>query len=369
MTPFLSICIPTFNRAPLLKQCLIELKPVLKALPFETEVVVSDTGSTDETDTILAGSDLPGLRVIKHRVQLDPIANHFAAMRHARGEYVHYLGDDDALLPKGLIAAVEWLSREPGMVAAFNPMFETEQGTDRALDMAGDVVTERTILPRNGYREAFQIIAERVWHPEVPLVRAETWRRFVTQPRKTFYGYWLLASLLSAGAVGLGTEPYYKHRLRPISDSYPQIQWEFAVDRMDQNRLGMELLLLRYLQTQGQVIAEEQRVSLLRWFAQRSVEYAQIASRVSFQGDDQQAGVEFGIRYALWFGADISRLDEDTLPGRVEREIENRLAASPAGLEIVDTAKERAAMIEKGCDPIAVIAREDIAAALRVCHV
>lgn len=51
-TPFLSICIPTYNRADFLRLCLKRLQELEGVLP-DFEIIVSDNASTDHTASVL----------------------------------------------------------------------------------------------------------------------------------------------------------------------------------------------------------------------------------------------------------------------------------------------------------------------------
>lgn len=378
IAPLLSICIPTFNRAAMLRTCLAELRPVVQALPFPVEVVISDNHSTDETRDVLRDSepafaDLEDfayrLRVIRPARHIEAIEHYVEVMRHARGKYAIYLADDDALLPVGLVAAVGWMQQNPDMVACFHPQMEVEQGTDTVQHIAALPGDGDFIIPRGDYLAACRLLGPAPFHPEVPLVRAEAWRRHVVRPAKTFFGFWLLASLLKVGDVGIGHHGYYKHRLRPQSvGASNQIQWEFAVDRMDQNRLGMELLFYRYLQSSGGKWSPEQRRHVLEFFAGRMAQYASIAARVCALGGDLQAAAELLARNALWTGASVDDIDEGTLDRRVDAEINRRARAHGSSVFVaVETAAEREDWIGRGCgDPANIVARADVREALRV---
>ena len=67
---FLSVVIPTYNRLPILRQCLQALERQSQEPPIEGyEVVVVDDGSTDATvawlEGAIAAGELPHLRLIR----------------------------------------------------------------------------------------------------------------------------------------------------------------------------------------------------------------------------------------------------------------------------------------------------------------
>lgn len=47
--PLLSICIPTYDRAELLRSALLSLAPQVKEMADEVEVIISDNCSTDSS--------------------------------------------------------------------------------------------------------------------------------------------------------------------------------------------------------------------------------------------------------------------------------------------------------------------------------
>jgi glycosyltransferase involved in cell wall biosynthesis len=361
-TPLLSICIPTRNRPGMLRTCLAELAPVLRMLPFPVEVVISDNCSDEPVPEITECGGAP-VRIIRQPKALDVVESYLAAMRHAHGKYANYLADDDALEPEGLIAAVEWMERTPSMVGCFNPQKNVAQGTDALLGMENDLLDKPAILTRQDYVGLTDIISRKQFHPEVPLARSEVWRRHITTPRKVFFGFWLIGCLLEAGDVGIGTHPFYLHRQRAATDRHPQIQYEFAVDRMDQHRLGLEMIYLRAARQAGGL---GKRAALADWFAGHMAIYAEIAARVSFSTGDEQAGAEFLARAALWRGTDIEECEAETLDSRIATEIAKRAGSTDGHIQVVETASARQAIIDAGAAPETVVAREDLAAALMV---
>ena len=94
--PFITIAIPTYNRAQLVKTCVIS---ALAQSYDHFEVLVSDNASTDETQEILAQFHDPRLRVLRHDANIGLLPNWNACLSHARGEYVVLVSDDDTVSP------------------------------------------------------------------------------------------------------------------------------------------------------------------------------------------------------------------------------------------------------------------------------
>jgi hypothetical protein len=97
--PSFSVVIPTYNRADLVRHAVLS---VLAQTVEEFEVVVSDNQSTDETRAVIEGIGDPRVRYVQppeHMV----LPDHWEfARRHASGQMLMMLSDDDALLPTAL---------------------------------------------------------------------------------------------------------------------------------------------------------------------------------------------------------------------------------------------------------------------------
>lgn len=100
--PFLSVCIPTFNRAGFLRECLASLcQDGVDKTMFE--VVVSDNGSSDSTVAVLEEfSNILPLRYVVQSENIGMDRNFDAVVALAQGEYCWLLGSDDAVESYGL---------------------------------------------------------------------------------------------------------------------------------------------------------------------------------------------------------------------------------------------------------------------------
>lgn len=102
--PFLSVCIPTFNRADFLA---VALESVAEQWRPGLEVVVSDNASTDDTAAVVASfaERLGAVRYLRHEKNQGFDANYAASVKAARGTFTWTLGDDD-WVEAGAIARV-----------------------------------------------------------------------------------------------------------------------------------------------------------------------------------------------------------------------------------------------------------------------
>lgn len=101
-TPRLSICIPTLNRADLLKLLLENIARECDSHMEHLEIVVSNNASTDDTEAVVNNCGLP--IVYGRQTATVGFARNLlhATATLATGEYVWVIGDDDMILPGGI---------------------------------------------------------------------------------------------------------------------------------------------------------------------------------------------------------------------------------------------------------------------------
>jgi len=97
--PAVSVVIPTYNRAPLLREAVAS---VLNQTYQDWELIVADDGSTDETRDYLAGVRDPRVRplFLDHTGNAARARN--AGVASARGSWIAFLDSDDVWLPEKL---------------------------------------------------------------------------------------------------------------------------------------------------------------------------------------------------------------------------------------------------------------------------
>ena len=117
-TPKLSLCMTTYNRAPLLKQALdAVLTQITAADASLLEVVILDNASIDNTTEVveMAKGQVPHipLRYLRHPENIGMDRNFMEAIRAAQGEYVFLLSDDDFLLPGAVSTLLSLIQTYP----------------------------------------------------------------------------------------------------------------------------------------------------------------------------------------------------------------------------------------------------------------
>ncbi|WP_061216127.1 glycosyltransferase family 2 protein [Leptospira santarosai] len=99
----ISICIPTFNRARHLSNCLNSIVLNEDKENISYEICISNNCSTDETEEVVSSlkNELP-IRYQKNETNIGVARNVLKVVEMASGDYIWLIGDDDLLLPGAL---------------------------------------------------------------------------------------------------------------------------------------------------------------------------------------------------------------------------------------------------------------------------
>jgi acetyltransferase-like isoleucine patch superfamily enzyme/glycosyltransferase involved in cell wall biosynthesis len=119
VTPILSICVPTFNRADLLQQFLASVLPQVAHSAGKVELIVSDNASTDHTAKVLSDVASKELFVHRNASNVGVLQNVFSVIAAARGEFAWVLGDDDRLHSDAVSSLLRILEEQPDIDAFF----------------------------------------------------------------------------------------------------------------------------------------------------------------------------------------------------------------------------------------------------------
>jgi glycosyltransferase involved in cell wall biosynthesis len=110
--PLITIAIPTFNRAALLKGCVAAA--LAQSYPH-FEIVVSNNASPDDTEKVLAEFDDARLRVINQSANIGLLPNWNACLAGAKGDYILFVADDDRIAPNILEQCVRLIRQQPDL--------------------------------------------------------------------------------------------------------------------------------------------------------------------------------------------------------------------------------------------------------------
>jgi glycosyltransferase involved in cell wall biosynthesis len=132
MEPKISVCIPTYNRANLLKQA---IESVLSQTFTDFELLISDNASQDETSKVIQSFRDPRITYIRKAKNIGLVDNWNSCLATARGPYVTILSDDDLMNPDNLAQKVRALDKNKsvGLVHA----------NFHIIDEKGEIAKER----------------------------------------------------------------------------------------------------------------------------------------------------------------------------------------------------------------------------------
>jgi glycosyltransferase involved in cell wall biosynthesis len=176
VSPIVSVCVPTYNRAPLLAQA---IQSILGQTLQDFELLISDNASTDDTEAVVRSFPDPRIRYVRNQINLGHRANYGRCLQLARGAYLTMLSDDDIMMPDNIATKAEVLSKharvglvhskyhvidENGDISRYNTnwchgpdrMEDTiESGQDvlRAMLLAFNVINTPTVMFRRACYE------------------------------------------------------------------------------------------------------------------------------------------------------------------------------------------------------------------------
>ncbi|HNS32462.1 MAG TPA: glycosyltransferase family 2 protein [bacterium] len=134
--PLVTIGIPTYNSGRYLSQC---LESILRQTYTNLEIIVSDNGSTDDTEKIIFSYGDARIKFNKNRENLYCYGNYNVILSLARGEFLAFYHSDDVYLPDMVEKEVNFLLGCPEAAAVFTEAYK--------IDEAGRIIGERN-LPR-----------------------------------------------------------------------------------------------------------------------------------------------------------------------------------------------------------------------------
>jgi abequosyltransferase len=186
--PLLSFCIPTRNRAKYLREM---LESVVAQITSGVEVVISDDGSTDETQEVIESFRARIPCLVAQRV--DPPLRYDRNLLHvvslARGNYCWLFGDDDRLEPGGLAAVLEALKTEPELTGLTTDRISYDSALEKKIPVRA-LKQQQSALFQNA-NEAFVLLLDRLGFLSCQIVNRTLWNEVVRQENleRYFTGY------------------------------------------------------------------------------------------------------------------------------------------------------------------------------------
>ena len=206
--PLLSICIPTFNRAEILRETLAHLA---ETLDTSIEIVVSNNCSGDHTVDVLEDfkKKWEKFRYVRLDKEVSMMENLAVAGSMAMGKYMYLFCDDDRIIYEGLNNAVKMMEEREDILGVF--------GAHAECDLKQETVetykkTDEIVILQRGLESKKHVIQKfgLLWFP---LIRTELCQRFcINSFDKRSFGFWEFVSvILDHGAIAVIPDVFYNH--------------------------------------------------------------------------------------------------------------------------------------------------------------
>lgn len=137
--PLVSVCVPTYNDGPFLRQCLESLAAQSYA---NLEILVGDDASSDDTPAVVqavAETSRQPICYVRNERNLGQFENVNALVARARGAYVAVYHSDDVYTPHIVEKEVAFLEAHPHVGAVF--------ALDWRIDDAGQITGRTRLMP------------------------------------------------------------------------------------------------------------------------------------------------------------------------------------------------------------------------------
>jgi len=141
----LSLCIPTYNRLPYLKQCLATVIDKFGDYPYE--VVIADGGSTDGTIEYLKNIGKDNVILIEQGKLTGIVKATNACFKKAKGDYKFIGNDDHTIVPKTLVNACDLMDKEEQIGLVSIKMQEPSHGNLHGVTCS-KLLKYRTLLSK-----------------------------------------------------------------------------------------------------------------------------------------------------------------------------------------------------------------------------
>jgi glycosyltransferase involved in cell wall biosynthesis len=309
----LTIVIPTYNRAALLRQ---SLESALAQTSSDVQILVSDNGSADGTAALLARYDDPRLRKIRHDVTM-PRGEHGTFLFSViETEFVLVLSDDDWIEPEFAAEVLKLYAEHPEISFAYTGCIEHYDDAELSA-----LVGPRTESPLEFFAAHYAGRRQVSWCACV--LRVQDIRDCGPQPADRMLGdmfFWTKIGF--KGPVGCVARPLSHYSvLRPGGDNesrtLPILSW------------GNEVRLLArevFAQVEQAGMGEAAKASLLRdmgHYTTRSLANQFVWARISGMGRVAcLAQVWPSLQFSGWTADNLARLAASiVLPRKLLRNI------------------------------------------------
>lgn len=110
----ISVVMATYNGAAFIKE---QIDSILSQLPDDSELIISDDGSTDNTIAIIKAYKDPCIRLIQNQQKKGAIGNFENGLQQASGDFIFLADQDDIWLPDKVNTCLQYLTNCDMVVA------------------------------------------------------------------------------------------------------------------------------------------------------------------------------------------------------------------------------------------------------------
>lgn len=259
--PVLSICIPTYKRAPFVDYLLTQAADWNFSFPYE--IVISDNDSPDDTAKIVEKHMAAGrpIRYFKQRVNKGSLSNFLNGFHRAEGEYLIYLADDDLLIPEALDESVRLLLDHPRISALYAP-WELYDDVSKRSDGNFYAIEEDVTFEPGQQIELLQLLLSRHIFPEIVIYRADAVRPIISDNKFCFWAFTYLAQVAARGTVLFSTKAFYRSVTATSVQDRSQAGIEQAMTDWDNYRGGLEYFVYSYLKTAQITLTDQTKLNI-----------------------------------------------------------------------------------------------------------
>lgn len=249
--PLLSICIPTYNRAPYLNCLLHDLEAHIDELRLPYEVLIGDNCSQDDTSVVVAQhAQKLNLVYVRHTQNLGAYENLNQLYLAARGRYTIYLGDDDLLLLDAVHDLIQVMESNPSIGVTFAPWYLYDRLENRDW-MQFYTLESDTVVAQGDHASLFTLLVNRHLFPEIYIARTDL-RKSINLPvcPSAFIFFTQAAAMVDRTSVLFAQRPFYRSVTRYFeNESRAQSGHEEVKIGWDRYRGGLEYILSRFAHT------------------------------------------------------------------------------------------------------------------------
>lgn len=225
----LSICVPTYNRAKMLERF---FKHLLTFNDLEFEVCVSNNGSSDDTESVIARykEQFGAFKFQSCKETVPVLVNFDIAARLASGTYIILMADDDLPDEQGLFNAVQMFENDSSISSVYGGY---DQYTLEDVRVGEHKLTSE--VKSYSSQNALELLQAH-FSLEVPMFRRDIYFRFRHMQANACPHAWaFLGYCLNKGKVLLTHFVYFKHyvhkeRITERNAGDPAFLFNFLVD-------------------------------------------------------------------------------------------------------------------------------------------